>query len=55
MNKPNLDRYLQDIRKKGYIEKDSDGIYSLNKMLNKLLEIKELELNFKFKVNDWVL
>lgn len=52
MNKPNLDRYLQDIRKKGYIEKDSDNIYSLNKMLNKLLEVKELELSFKFKVND---
>lgn len=52
MNKPNLDRYLQDIRKKGYVEKDSDNIYSLNKMLNKLLEVKELELNFKFKVND---
>lgn len=52
MNKPNLDRYLLDIRKKGYIEKDSDGIYSLNKMLTKLLEVKELELNFKFKVND---
>lgn len=52
MNKPNLDRYLQDIRKKGYIEKDADNIYSLNKMLNKLLEVKELELSFKFKVND---
>jgi len=52
INKPNLDRYLQDIRKKGYIEKDIDNMHSLNKMLSKLLEVKELELNFKFKVND---
>lgn len=52
MNKPNLDRYLQDIRKKGYIEKDTDSIYAFNKMLTKLLEVKELELKFKFKVND---
>lgn len=52
INKPNLERYIQDIRKKGYIEKDVDNISSLNKMLNKLLEVNELELNFKFKIND---
>jgi len=52
INKPNLERYIQDLRKKGYIEKDADNISSLNKMLNRLLGVGELELNFKFKIND---
>lgn len=52
ITKPNLERYIQDLRKKGYIEKDVDNISSLNKMLNRLLEVKELELSFKFKIND---
>ena len=52
INKPNLERYIQDLRKKGYIEKDADNISSLNKMLHRLLGVGELELNFKFKIND---
>lgn len=52
INKPNLERYIQDLRKKGYIQKDADNISALNPMLNKLLEIHELELKFKFKIND---
>ena len=52
INKPNLERYIQDLRKKGYIQKDTDNISALNPMLNKLLEINELELKFKFKIND---
>lgn len=52
ITKPNLERYIKDLKKKGYIEKDSDNINSLNRMINKLLEINELELNFKFKIND---
>jgi len=52
INKPNLERYIQDLRKKGYIEKDADNISSLNKMLNRLLGVGELELNFKFKIKD---
>mgnify|MGYP001331343037 FL=1 len=52
INKPNLERYIQDLRKKGYIQKDADNISALNPMLNKLLELHELELKFKFKIND---
>ena len=48
----NLERYIKDLKKKGYIQKDQDNISSLNKMLNKILEVSELELNFKFKIND---
>lgn len=52
ITRPNLERYLKDLRAKGYIEKDMDNIHSLNKTLNRLLDINELEINFKFKVND---
>lgn len=52
VTRPNLERYLKDLRSKGYIEKDMDNIHSLNKTLNRLLDINELEINFKFKVND---
>ena len=47
-----LNRYIYFLEKKKFIYKDNDGIFCLATVLDKILNVDKLELNFKFLVKD---